>query len=187
MDTKELFEPADSTDSAFAESVRKYREEAGLSQGALAQEMVSRGHKFHQTTINKIETDDRRVSVGEATDLADILNVPLSVMTFPDPRSPAVAIHEMRSAAEALQEKDRRIVSLLEGAIQDQERLKAAVDQVDALFEGAGDAHVQAAARGAHEHAKYWRRQAEWGGRVAFLNDLDAIRFFPHPPERSDG
>lgn len=69
-----------SADEAFAVNLRQAREDAGLSQEAVAQEMRERGFRFHQTTVNKIETGERKVPVGEATELAAVLGIPLDTM-----------------------------------------------------------------------------------------------------------
>ena len=67
-------------DDAFAAALRAAREGAGLSQAELAERMAGRGFDFHQQTIYKIESGRRRVSVGEAATLANLLNVTLQFL-----------------------------------------------------------------------------------------------------------
>lgn len=72
--------PSDSTpdsDALFAANLRLLREEARISQEELASRMTDRGWRFHQTTVNKIENGERKVSIGEADGLARALHVRL--------------------------------------------------------------------------------------------------------------
>lgn len=71
----------------FANAVRDARLAAGMSQDDLATQMAQRGFDFHQTTIAKIERGARRVTVGEAAELADIAGIPLAAVLERDPAS----------------------------------------------------------------------------------------------------
>lgn len=51
-----------------------------MTQGKVAEEMTERGHSFSQQTVAKIETGSRRVSVGEAAELADIIGRDLALL-----------------------------------------------------------------------------------------------------------
>lgn len=53
-----------------------------MSQQDLADEMVKRGFRFHQTTVYKIINGKRKVALGEAAAIADILGVELDSMTY---------------------------------------------------------------------------------------------------------
>lgn len=60
----------------FAERVRRIRAVRGMSQTDLAAAV----HSLDRTAIGKIETGDRRASVGEAFKIANALEVPLGEM-----------------------------------------------------------------------------------------------------------
>ncbi|GAA1768434.1 helix-turn-helix domain-containing protein [Agromyces humatus] len=78
---------AESVDAVFANAVRDARLAAGMSQDDLGTRMARRGFDFHQTTIAKIERGARRVTVGEAAELADIVGIPLAAVLERDPAS----------------------------------------------------------------------------------------------------
>lgn len=65
-------------DLAFAIALREQRHAARISQRQLAENMCATGRKMHQTSIAKIESGDRTVSVGEAVAIAGIIGVPLA-------------------------------------------------------------------------------------------------------------
>jgi transcriptional regulator with XRE-family HTH domain len=66
----------------FGENVRRHRERRELSQDDLAREMADRGWQYYQSTVYKIEHGERKVSFGEAVDLAAILKVTLDRFTW---------------------------------------------------------------------------------------------------------
>lgn len=62
-------------DAKLARRIREVRESLGLSQGDLAKRMNDRGHQgFQQQTIARIESANRKVTYGEAVDLATAMN-----------------------------------------------------------------------------------------------------------------
>ncbi|WP_336652373.1 MULTISPECIES: helix-turn-helix domain-containing protein [unclassified Leucobacter] len=62
-------------DAKLARRIREVREGIGLSQGDLARRMNERGHQgFQQQTIARIESGNRKVTYGEAVDLATAMN-----------------------------------------------------------------------------------------------------------------
>ncbi|MET4702764.1 helix-turn-helix transcriptional regulator [Frigoribacterium sp. UYMn621] len=66
-------EGASQWDEAFAQAVRRVREQNGMTQAWLASEMSDRGFEFHQATVYKVEMSKRRVSIGEAKAIAEVL------------------------------------------------------------------------------------------------------------------
>ena len=48
-----------------------------MSQAALAKEMTTRGFRWHQATVYKVENGDRQIQLGEARAVARIFNLPL--------------------------------------------------------------------------------------------------------------
>jgi transcriptional regulator with XRE-family HTH domain len=69
--------PSDFADSIFARRLRAVRNQAGVTQKQLAGRMAARGHKMLQSTVAKIESGERPVSIGEAVQLAEVLGVDL--------------------------------------------------------------------------------------------------------------
>jgi len=67
-------------ETRFAERVRKVRQHRGMSCQRLAD--VS---GFTRAALSKIECGERRVSLGEAIQLAEALGVSLEAMCSPDP------------------------------------------------------------------------------------------------------
>jgi transcriptional regulator with XRE-family HTH domain len=69
----------------FGQRLRVLREEAGMTQAQLAERMTGQGFPMHQTTIGKIEANQRPVRVNEASMLAGILGLQLSdLLADPD-------------------------------------------------------------------------------------------------------
>lgn len=92
-------------DETFAAQVRTVREHLGLSQTDLAQSMTTRGHDFRQQTIYKIETGIRRVTFGEAVDIAASLGLTLEDMVSDESsRDLNVALTRVDQEREALQQ-----------------------------------------------------------------------------------
>lgn len=71
------------TDEHFAANVREARERLGLSQTDLAKQMAAAGWRYHPQTVHRIETGERKVSVGEGKSLAEILETTLDRLTWP--------------------------------------------------------------------------------------------------------
>ena len=68
---------SDFADSIFARRLRAVRKQAGKTQKQLADLMADRGHKMRQSTVAKIESGERPVSIGEAVQLAEVLGASL--------------------------------------------------------------------------------------------------------------
>ena len=76
-------EPAGLADERFAANIREERGRQKLSQGELARRMAERGFPYYQQTVRRIEEGRRKVSVGEAKALADILGTTMDRLTWP--------------------------------------------------------------------------------------------------------
>jgi transcriptional regulator with XRE-family HTH domain len=76
-------EPAGLADERFAANIREERGRRKLSQGELARRMAERGFPYYQQTVRRIEEGRRKVSVGEATALAEILGTTMDRLTWP--------------------------------------------------------------------------------------------------------
>ncbi len=62
-------------DQTFGATLREARERLGLSQAALAETMQGLGFDFQQQTIYKIESGNRRATIGEAAGFARALQL----------------------------------------------------------------------------------------------------------------
>ncbi|MEV8169309.1 helix-turn-helix transcriptional regulator [Microbacterium paraoxydans] len=62
-------------DKTFGPTLREARERRGLSQAALAEAMQALGFDFQQQTIYKIESGNRRATIGEAAGFARALQL----------------------------------------------------------------------------------------------------------------
>ena len=76
-------DPAGVVDELFAIQVRETRERLKMSQGELARQMSARGFPYYQQTVRRIEDRQRKVSVGEAKALAEILGTTIDRLTEP--------------------------------------------------------------------------------------------------------
>ena len=80
----------ETADQRLGLNVRTLRERKGLSQRAVADEMRSRGHPWHQQTVLKAEAGTRPLRFAEAVDLAAILETSLDRLTWASPEANAV-------------------------------------------------------------------------------------------------
>lgn len=80
------------------ENVRRLREHKGLPQSALAKAMSDRGWSWHQQTVYRVENGKQGVSLGEATDLAEILGVPPGRLTWAGPEASEAALVDRAAA-----------------------------------------------------------------------------------------
>jgi transcriptional regulator with XRE-family HTH domain len=71
-------------DEWVAWNIRLRRENLGMSQADLAQKMAVLGWKYHPQTVHRIESGNRKVTVGEAEALARIFNTTVDSLTWPD-------------------------------------------------------------------------------------------------------
>jgi transcriptional regulator with XRE-family HTH domain len=104
--------------------LRALREAAGLSQGQLAQRMTDAGFSMHQTTIGKIELNERDVSVNEAVALASVLGVALADL-LADP--------ELDAEAADLQAELQRVTTQRMELERERAGLRAQVADAEAL------------------------------------------------------
>ncbi|MGH3201088.1 MAG: helix-turn-helix transcriptional regulator [Streptosporangiaceae bacterium] len=91
-------EPAGVVDELFAIQVRETRERLKMSQGELARQMSARGFSYYQQTVRRIEDGRRKVGVGEAKALAQILGTTVDRLTWPGREASAAALLDMSIA-----------------------------------------------------------------------------------------
>lgn len=96
-ETKPTATPA--LDDFIGASVKRWRLLSGLTQEAVTAEMVKRGFEFHQSTLYKIESGKRRVLIGEAVALAEVLGVPLESLISPDTEAEVTLLTQAKLGA----------------------------------------------------------------------------------------
>jgi len=105
-------------DEQVGANVKRWRGLKDFTQEAVTAEMVKRGFDFYQSTLYKIESGKRRVLVGEAIALAEILKVPLDILTVSDSDSEASLLAKARIGAQnqlrELEEARLKLQSALE-------------------------------------------------------------------------
>lgn len=95
----------------FAENLRKARNELGIGQQELADMVAEEGLRWHQTTVQRIESGARPVKLAEAVVVAECLGVPLQDMVTLD-SDPAAEIAFRKVVQDVLEARQ----SLLESA-----------------------------------------------------------------------
>lgn len=61
-----------------------HRENRGWSQADLAEKMAALGWKYHPQTVHRVESSQRKVTIGEAEALARIFSTTVDTLTWPD-------------------------------------------------------------------------------------------------------
>jgi transcriptional regulator with XRE-family HTH domain len=112
-------------DTLFAEHFRIARRSLNVSQETVAEEMTQRGYSLHVTAVGKIERGDRRVSIGEAAALADILGLPLDLLLGGEVT--------LQSALSVHQQERRKLTNEVHSYVQTLLAIAAAADKADAL------------------------------------------------------
>lgn len=85
----------DEANRAFAKSVRGMRTQRRWTQAQLAARLTDLGWRVDDSAIARIETGDRKVSIGEAFLLADTLGISLAMLV--DDSKPADALDQARA------------------------------------------------------------------------------------------
>lgn len=114
-------------DEWFARNFRAAREAAGMSQAAVAAQMRDLGFpRFEQQTILRVESDGRRVSVGEGIALGRIVGVSHDVLAQPPDLMKARArLSSVTLHLRELREQERGIRIARDATEQHLERLVA--------------------------------------------------------------
>src|ERR1700749_5147214 len=108
-------ERAGVADEQFAAGVREQRELLKMSQGELARRMDARGFPYYQQTVRRIEDGRRKVSVGEAKAIAEILKTTVERLTWPTREASiaALLVNSVTLAARAYGEVGKSAGNLL--------------------------------------------------------------------------
>lgn len=145
--------------------MRGLREQAGMSQGALADAMRDLGHLWHQQTVARVERGTQGVRWAEACALAAILNTSLDRLTWGSAEANTVAFlathtasvvrsgHQAAQAvARLLLDQDRGLAAAAQHEESESQRVRdAAADLLAAVREWDLDGAVSA---GVRQHAE---------------------------------
>jgi transcriptional regulator with XRE-family HTH domain len=124
-----LFAPG-VVDDWFTVNIRARREKLGMSQADLAQKMVALGWRYYPQTIHRIESGQRKVTVGEAEAVAHVLGTSVYRLTWPDTVSDTVNLFTSlaEQADQAFEEIAAWTGRLLDARLQIERNLEDAED-----------------------------------------------------------
>lgn len=109
--------------------MRALRENAGMSQTALATAMTERGHPWHQQTVGRVQSGAQPLRAAELIALAEIFGTTLDRFTWSTPESDTVDMMLRRGGVLApLSENVSDAVELLLAARADAEETLAATE-----------------------------------------------------------
>jgi transcriptional regulator with XRE-family HTH domain len=92
----ELTDSWDAWERNFIQQMQRLREAHGMTQTDLARQAKSHGLKFHQQTIQRIESGQRPIRLGEAHVIASIFGVHLEEMTSGERSSEELRLAALR-------------------------------------------------------------------------------------------
>jgi transcriptional regulator with XRE-family HTH domain len=112
----------------FAANLRATREDRGLSQAELARRMAEKGWPWHQQTVGRVEAAQRVVRLGEAKDLASILETTVDALGEPTTENGIVrALLGASTAARKAWQQQAEGTLALQGALAElRQRIQAA-------------------------------------------------------------
>lgn len=122
-----MTEPPDDTDQRFAANFRAAREQAGLSQRQVADQMRERGLPWHQQTVYRLESGEQPVKLREAEHLAAIVGTEASALTRPT--GVVIAAYDILAAARKVREQRRQLDALAAVQERDIARLRAMLER----------------------------------------------------------
>lgn len=125
-------------DKRFAERFKAARVARGLSQPQVMDAMNELGFGFVQQTVYKIENELRRVTIGEAIALADVVRVPLERLVSPTEIPSAGDVRALSANVTRLEAERNELRTELSALM---ERLK----ELEVRLEFARDAFISAA------------------------------------------
>ena len=162
-------------DEWVAWNIRLRREGRGWSQADLAKEMAALGWKYHPQTVHRVESGQRKVTIGEAEALARLFAVTVDALTWPDMvthtsawlgmftaladaafEQIAAQTHDLLFAREHLE----RALAATAAAVAGHEEVRAQVREAVSVLE---DATPEQAAAAGRERYGQWRATAPDG------------------------
>jgi transcriptional regulator with XRE-family HTH domain len=136
----------ESADETIGVNVRLFREEAGLSQSDLAEEMARRGIPWYQQTVGRVEAGRQQVRATELAALAEILHTSMNRFMWTGPE--ANATQYVYSAGTRLAQQYRTVAEAVKMLLADwhtAERVLASTE--DSEYEHVQEARADVAAR----------------------------------------
>ena len=167
--------PIPTASENFARSLRGAREDRGMSQERIAKEMNTRGFKFHQSTVNKIETGERKVNVEEAFELAKVVGIPLTLLFEPDDQLPITSAQRMMQITDSLHATGLRISSELRDYIEMQKVLDLRMDEFKQSMVGIKTATPASEIEDFMVKVESFRSLARWMGPEYFVQDFGKL------------
>ena len=153
-------------DEWVAWNIRIRREGLSLSQADLAKAMADLGWKYHPQTVHRIESGQRKVTIGEAEALARIFNTTVDTLTWPDMVTHTAAWFGVFVArADAAFEQ---IVTQVRELLFDREHLERALAEIERLGIGDRDGIREAVAEARSVLEKAAPGQAAEAGRAEY-------------------
>ena len=165
--------PIEDSDAMFAAAVRKQREFHGWSQAELAEKAAPYGVTFMATTIYKIETGKRKVSVAEAIALAHALRVSVNELITQGTDSAYVTKEVLLEyGMETLLDHERVIDSLFP-MIDRQKRMRQVLESYREKF---GDDPLWLAYMPGRQNLRaHWQPLVDWTGPADYLASWKAL------------
>ena len=140
-----------------------------LSQAALGEAMLKRGHKWSQATVWAVESGKRPMRMSEAIDIAEILEIPVDSFALQDEYSKAM--FELGSATARVHLSGVAIGNAVLEYVDRQEKLRALVDAVPSPPAGSPasllERHIENLAVARHEASVPY----QWHADEAFTPD----------------
>ncbi len=160
-------------DEWVAWNIRIRREGLGLSQADLAKAMADLGWKYHPQTVHRIESGQRKVTIGEAEALARIFSTTVDTLTWPDMVTHTAAwfgvfagradaafeqiAAQVRELLFAREHLERALEEVGRRGISDRDGVREAAEDARSVLEKAAPERAVEAGRDAYEA---WRAQA---------------------------
>lgn len=160
-------------DEWVAWNIRIRRENLGMSQADLAKAMAGLGWKYHPQTVHRVESGQRKVTIGEAEALARIFSTTVDTLTWPDmvthtaawfgvftARADAAFEQIAAQTRELLYDREhleRALAEIGRLGIGDREGVREAVEDARSVLEKASPGQAAEAGRGDYEE---WRASA---------------------------
>jgi transcriptional regulator with XRE-family HTH domain len=165
--------PVEDSDALFAAAVKKQRELHGWTQAELAEKVEQYGASFLATTIYKIESGKRKVTVAEAIALAHALRVSVNELIIQGTDS-AFAAKEvlLEYGMETLLDHERVVDSLMP-MIDRQKRMRDFIAEYREKFDD--DPRWLAYRPSSQNLRKHWEPLIEWTGPAEYLASWRAL------------
>jgi transcriptional regulator with XRE-family HTH domain len=151
--------PPELSERRFAENLRQAREDKGISQVKLAQEMAVRGWPWRQQTVTRVESGQRMVRLGEALAVAEILGTSVTMLTASTRETSAVYL--LASSTSKVKQAFEEITRWTQTLLWNQGQLRTTLGEVE---------------RAGYHDSSLVREVAEEGALVVVFTPEQAVR-----------